>query len=129
MESLPPDVISFVASHVHSLNDLHVLIHCIEAADRWWDASALSRETGMSVAAARHSLDPLARGNLLDIRIIGDVRYNFSPGTDALRETALACAAAYRSRPVAVVKLVTDSGHRAVRDFADAFRIRRDDDR
>jgi len=128
VESLPPDVVSFVTTHVRSLNDLQVLIHCIETADRWWDPAALSRDTGISVNEARHALDHLARGNLLDIKITGAVRYSFAPGTDALRDSALACAAAFRAHPLAVIQLVAGVPGRSLRDFANAFRIRRDDD-
>ena len=108
--------------------DLQVLMLCAEAPERWWDASGMAREAGISVAAARHALDHLVRHNLLDIRVTGDVRYSFSPGTDDVREAAVACAAAYRSRPIAVVQLVAEAHRGSLRDFADAFRIRRDDD-
>jgi hypothetical protein len=127
VETLPSDVVSFVATYLRSLGDLQVLMSCIETPGRWWDASALARETGIGVEATRHSLDHLARGNLLDIRITGDVRYSFAPGTDALRKAARACAAAFRAQPVAVIQLIADSPRRSLRDFADAFRIRHDD--
>ena len=88
----------------------------------------MSRQLGIGMAAARRALDRLARGNLLDIRITGDVRYQFKPGTPQLEAAALACAVAYRSNPIALVQLIADCTGRQVRDFADAFRIRLDDD-
>lgn len=127
MSLLPPDVTDFAARHLRSLEDLQVLMTCISTRDRWWDALTIGRELGISVTAAQQTLDHLARGNLLDIRITGDVRYQFNPGTADLETQALACAAAYRANPVALVQLVAGSGRRSVRDFADAFRIRRDD--
>jgi hypothetical protein len=84
----------------------------------------MARHLGISTSAARRTLDHLARGNLLDIRITGDVRYQFKPGTAALEAAALACAAKYRADPISIIQLVTDSTRRNVRDFADAFRIR-----
>ena len=128
VEPLPPEVVSFARTHLRSLNDLTALIQCVESTPRWWDAGTLARDTGLSASDARRSLDHLARGNLLDIKITGDVRYAFSPGTDVLRDLALAFVAAFRSRPAAVLQLVAGSGRPSVRDFADAFRIRRDDD-
>ena len=101
---------------------------CVDTRDRWWDAAAIAKELGIGNTAARHSLDHLARGNLLDIRITGDVRYQFNPGTAELESAALACAAAYRTNPVAVVQMVAGSSRRSLRDFADAFRIRGNDD-
>lgn len=127
MTTLPPDVTDFVARNLRTLEHLQVLMTCIEARDRWWDAATMGRELGISPTAARRALDDLARGNLLDIRITGDVRYQFNPGTAELEASALAAAGVYRTNPVALVQLVAGSGRRSVRDFADAFRIRRDD--
>ena len=122
-----PEVVSFVAQHLRTVDDLVVLFTAIDSGPRWWDAAAMARELGIPAATARQSLDHLARGNLLDIRITGDVRYQFNPGTDEVKAAALACAAAYRSDPVGVLRLVAGSGRRSISEFADAFRIRRDD--
>ena len=129
MDALAPEVMTFLLANVRSLEDLHVLMSCIDAPGRWWDSAGMARETGLSVTGARHALDHFVRRHLLDIRVTGDVRYSFSPADGQLREAALACAAAYRSRPLAVLKSLTEARRAPVRDFADAFRIRRDDDR
>jgi hypothetical protein len=129
MAELPAVVLTFVADHLRSLEELQLLMTCMHAGDRWWDASSVARELGVSPPAARRALDHLASRNLLDIRITGDVRYQFRPGTQALREAAQATAAAYRTNPVAVIGLVAGTTRRSILDFADAFRIRKDDDR
>lgn len=128
MTSPPAAVSEFVTAHLSSLEDLQVLMICIEGPGRWWDAGSMAREVGVAPGAARRSLDQLARRNLLDIRITDDVRYRFAPGTPELEATAQAVAAAYRRNPISIVQLV-DTSRRSLRDFADAFRIRRDDDR
>ena len=89
----------------------------------------MAREVGIGESAARKSLDRLARRNLLDIRVTGDVRYRFRPGTPDLDAQAAAFAAAYRKNPVDVVRLIVRSLPDSLRDFADAFRIKPDDDR
>ena len=104
-----------------------MLLTCLDARDRWWDAAGMARQLGIGVSAARRSLDHLARGNLLDIRITGDVRYQFKPGNAVLEAAALACAAAYKANPIAIMQLVAEPARRNVRDFADAFRIRGND--
>lgn len=126
---LPPRVLAFMADHIRSLDDLQLLIAMIQAPDRWWDASVAARELGTSPTAARLLLDHLATQNLLDIRITGDVRYQFHPGTEELREAALEAAEEYRTNPLTLAQLVTGTAKRRIRDFADAFRIRRHDDR
>jgi DNA-binding IclR family transcriptional regulator len=128
-ETLPPIVLAFMSDHVRTLEELQLLIALIQSPDRWWDAGTVARELGLSRSTARQTLDHLASRNLLDIRITGDVRYQFRPGTEELRTAALALEDAYRVRPLALVQLVAGQTKRGIRDFADAFRIRRDDDR
>ena len=127
-QPLAPAVASFITAHVTSLDDLEVMMLLVSANGRWWDATSTARELGLSVGRARAALDALATHNLLDIRISDDVRYQFRPGTVELEEAALAVAAAYRRRPSALVQFVGGRASRSVRDFADAFRIRRRDD-
>ena len=125
--SLPPTVLTFVADHIRSLEELQLLMAVIRAPERWWDAATAARELILPLGVARRVLDHFASHNLLDIRITGDVRYQFRPGTDELRAAARACVEAYNAHPQEVVELVKRKT--PVRDFSDAFRIRRDDDR
>ncbi|HXE81329.1 MAG TPA: hypothetical protein VNK41_11290 [Vicinamibacterales bacterium] len=101
----------------------------MQTPDRWWDAAAAARELSVTRSVAARVLDHLARHNLLDIKITGDVRYQFRPGTSDLHEAAVACVDEYRRNPLAMLRAVTGQPQRSLRDFADAFRIRRHDDR
>lgn len=129
MESVPEPVGQFTRTHVRSFEGLLVFVACLDNRERWWDAATMAREVGIADAAAQKALEQLARGNLLDIRITGDVRYQFKPGTPELESQAGMFAAAYRRNPADVVRLVVSSLPGNLRDFADAFRIRRHDDR
>jgi DNA-binding IclR family transcriptional regulator len=124
-----PDVLAFLAAHLSSLEQFQLLLHLMQAEDRWWDSQTVARELAIPAGDAHAALDHLAKHNLLDIRITGDVRYRFSPGTAELEAGARACAEEFRRVPVEVLAAVTRGGPTSVRDFADAFRIRRDDDR
>ena len=100
------------------------------AHDRWFDAAGVARELAITPRNARAALERLAGQNLLEIRVTAEVRYQFHPGTPELLIAANACVGAYRRNPMALWRVA--SGHlnrRDVRDFADAFRIRRDDER
>ena len=125
MPEFAPTVIAFVSEHVRTLAELQLLMLLIHSGDRWWDAGSAARESGLTVDDARRALDYFGSRNLLDIRITGDVRYQYRPGTDELRDRASACAAAYRTRPLDLARLVTGPSPASVRDFADAFRVRR----
>jgi hypothetical protein len=126
---LPPLVLTFLAEHVANLAQFQLLLRLIQGDDRWWDAASAAREVGIAPQEAQAALDHLAKHNLLDIRITGDVRYQFRPGTDGLREAARACVEEFRRRPVQILEAVSGMPRRSIKDFADAFRIRRDDDR
>jgi hypothetical protein len=67
----------------------------------------------------------LATRNLLAVKLGNEVSYRFEPGNQRLRATSEAFAAAYRHNAPALLRLVAERQKRAVRDFADAFRIRR----
>lgn len=128
MFSLPPGVGEFIAAHLRTVDDLHLLVATSSDRNRWWDAAAVARELVIVEEDARQLLEHLAAHNLLDIRVTGDVRYRFRPGTQELAAAAEACVDSYRAKPAAVWRaLGSGRGQRAIRDFADAFRIRRDD--
>ncbi|HXD21015.1 MAG TPA: hypothetical protein VN654_28585 [Vicinamibacterales bacterium] len=127
-DPLPPDVATFIGDHFRSIDEIEVLTAIIDAPDRWWDARLVYGELGIPVASARALLDRLAALNLLDIRFTDEVRYRFRPGTGELARTAARLVAAYRSNHAAVVRACA-AAPRGVRDFADAFRIRRNGNR
>jgi hypothetical protein len=130
MGSLPAALAQFARSHVHSVEALQVFILCVDHRDRWWDASGIGRAASITESRARRILDEFARSNLLDIRISDAVRFRFAPGVQELEDQAVAFASAYHTNPTGVVKLIARSTvSDSVRDFADAFRLRRDDDR
>ena len=130
MGSLSAGLVQFARSQIHSVEALQVFILCVDHRDRWWDATGIGRAVSITESKARRILDQFARANLLDIRISDAVRFRFAPGLQELEEQAVAFAAAYHTNPTEVVKLIARSTvSDSVRDFADAFRIRRDDDR
>ena len=126
---IPAPVVQFVAEHIKSLDQLVLLLLLQQSPDRWWDAASVSRELAMDTDSARQALERFASQNLLAISVSGDVRYRFQPGEPRLQEVAEAFNAAYRTNRLAILHLVTGRPQRSVRDFAKAFRIRRDDDR
>lgn len=128
-DELPAAVTAFLDAHIDSLEQLELLLAVMQAPQRWWDAAAVSAQLGVHPDAARRALEHLAAHNLLAIRVTGDVRYQYQPGRPELAEAARLVADVYRLRRVAVLQAVTQPERRSLRDFADAFRIRRDDDR
>jgi len=127
-QEIPPRVLAFLAEHIETVEQFQLLIRLVDSADRWWDATTVARELGFAESDAREALDHLAKRNLLDIRITGDVRYQFHPGNRELLDVVIACTDLFHRRPLQVLEAITGPRTRSIRDFADAFRIRKDDD-
>ncbi len=126
-EGLTDVVAAFLRDHIRSTVELHLLVAVSDHEERWWDDAAVATELFMDRAEARAALEHLAAHNLLEIRLTADVRYQFRPGTPELRDAALSTVAAYRSNRDAVLHALGNQRHqRGVRDFSNAFRIRRD---
>lgn len=121
-------VTHFISEYVDTLEKLDLLVLLIHSADRWWDAPSAAEALGTTSGAARQILEHFATQNLLEIRVTGDVRYRFQPGDSQLEAATREFANTYRTNRLGVLRIVTGSRH-DLRDFADAFRIRRDDDR
>ena len=124
-DRLASHVVEFVNDSVDSIEQLELLVMLIESPNRWWDAAAAGRALGVDPGRTQRDLERLATRNLLAVRLTNDVSYRFEPGSPSLAARAAAFAAAYRSHARALFRLVSDRQKRAVRDFADAFRIRR----
>ena len=118
---------AFVTERIESLEQLELLVLLMESPDRWFDAAAVADTLMIKNDAARHALDRLASRNLLAIRITGDVRYQFQPGDEDLRRTARDFGEVWRTNRLGILRLVARSAPSSVRDFANAFRIRRHD--
>ena len=101
---------SFARDHLRDLHDLQLFIALVNAPDRWWDARTAGRELQLPDAAARAALEHLAARNLLEIRVTGEVRYQFRPGSEELRLRSLAFAEAFAADPHEVVRALTSSG-------------------
>ena len=122
---LTPPIVEFLTHHIASLDELQILMLLVQASTRWFDAKTVSRQLGLSAEQAQSALDALAARNLLDIRISDDVRYQFRPGRPDLEQVALETSEVYRRRPAVVIQVVSGGTSRGVRDFSDAFRLRR----
>ena len=126
-QSLPADVAAFIDEQLLSIDEIEVLTVLAEGTSRWWDGKLMGTEIGgMTAAAARRILDRLASLNLLDIRVTDAVRYRFQPGTEELTLTVSRLLAVYKSDRQAVVRAARRVARRDARDFANAFRFRRD---
>ena len=109
MSSSSSVAMSFALDHLRDHYHLQLFIALMNAPDRWWEARAAARELQVPHDVARAALEHLAGRNLLEIRVTGEVRYQFRPGSEELRRRSRAFADAFAADPLEVVRALTPS--------------------
>jgi hypothetical protein len=126
--SVPPDVERFIDRNIESVEQLEVLLLLHHSADRFWSVDQVASELGLSPISTAPILDQLCARNLLDVKTTSDVMFCFKPTSDELRRGTKQLADAYRVARLAVLGKVAGRSRSAVRDFAAAFKLTKDDD-
>ena len=121
---LSPASKEFVRTHLGSLIQLDTALLLQSDADVWWSAVRVSEQLRISLDSAHDSLERLAAGNLLDVRIGNDLTYRFAPwhqsAADVMNEIA---DQPYEAREIAARVASSKVAER----FAEAFRVRKTD--
>jgi hypothetical protein len=123
-----PDTVRSLLARLESIAQLEVLLLLARTAPREWDAERLAAELRIERAWAQEQLATLRQRDLLVESEAGAGLYRFEPSSPALAKSVEALAASYADRRVSVVAaLYAEPGER-IREFAEAFRIRREDE-
>jgi hypothetical protein len=117
---LQPEVRKFISDHVHSIEQLEVLLLLRASPDRTWSAADVNAELRTSLASAQVRLRELERDRLL-IADGASAGYRYHPADAEQRRVIDLVAEAYRERRVTVTTLVFSKPQDAIRDLADAF--------
>jgi hypothetical protein len=124
-DHLPATLEHFVVSTFRSLAHLDAFWVIHRDPTRWWTCENLASAVGASVTTAEQILEDLCSANLLEVRLASAaVAYRFNPGSPDTEQRIAQLADALRSGRDRVYALVSSPSSRAMRDFADAFRLR-----
>jgi predicted ArsR family transcriptional regulator len=124
---LPEPVRRFILRHIHTLEQLEILLLLLESTPRAWADHEIAASLRTTPDSARTRLSRLHGDGLIALTADQPPKYLYKPRTDALAREARALATCYRERRVAVItQIFAPAGERAVL-FADAFRIKKGD--
>jgi hypothetical protein len=115
----------FIAGHIESVGQLEVLLLLRAAADKAWTIDEVARAVVTQSASAAGWLEQLRADGLL-ARVDG--RYRYSPPGAAVERAIDDLAESYAKYRVAVIGLIFSKPSEQVRDFPEAFRLRRPKD-
>jgi hypothetical protein len=123
MAEVTDDAKGLIAQHIHSVEQLEVLLLLRAAPEKEWTAVEVARALVSQPESAEQRLADLAGRELI---VHGDDRYRYDasrPSDKAVNDLAEAWA----TRRTTVIGLVFSKPSDAVTSFSDAFRIRRRD--
>ena len=127
--TLPDELLAFLRRHVHSVEQLEILLLLFMHRDKQWSATDVSREMRGSAASASARLAELAGSGLL-VEHGAATAFSYRSASDHDASVAL-LAATYAERRHAVIEAIFARPKESMEMFAEAFRFRRrrgDDD-
>lgn len=125
--ALPDHVRRFIQRHIHTLEQLEILLHLLESAPRAWADFEIAASLRTTPDSARTRLSRLVGDGLISVTTDSAPKYLYKPRTDVLDREVRALAACYRERRVAVITQIFSPGGGQARLFAEAFRIKKGD--
>ncbi|MGH2749597.1 MAG: hypothetical protein ACRDK3_01785 [Actinomycetota bacterium] len=127
-DRLPDEVTSFVLQHVHSVRQLELLLDLHNHHAREVTVEVVSRAHSLRDEQAAALLEDLARRGLLTKSDEGEqALYKYEPRTKELGHQVTTLAKVYPTYRDSVISLIFSRPSESVRSFADAFRLRKDE--
>jgi hypothetical protein len=120
-QALPPAVRALIAAAIDSVAQLEILLLMRRDAARAWTPDAVAAELRMAAPGMRSQLEALRDRGLATA---GPEGYRYHAG-GALAGAVDELAAVYTQYPVAVITAIYSKPAPELKNFADAFRLRR----
>jgi hypothetical protein len=120
---IPDRVRRFIVDAIDSVPELEALLLLRTHADRAWSAHDAGARLYVSSTMAAHLLNTLTARGLL--RRDGDY-YRYGPARPEMDDVVNDLAATYVARLIDVTRLIHAKPAASVRQFADAFRLRKE---
>jgi hypothetical protein len=125
---LPEGVRRFIYRHIHSVEQLEILLLLHRNPGRAWSADAVARELRIASESGAERLEDMARDKLLVRQGVSPKEYRYGPENMKLDDAVRGLAAEYVKRRVTVINSIYSKPIDKIRTFADAFRLRKDDE-
>jgi hypothetical protein len=126
--SIHQEVRRLITDRIETTQHLEVLVLLFRNPGRWWSAESVAEELRIASLSAGSRLEDLASRMLLDARVAESVVFRYKPVSPALEATVAELARLYSERPLEVTTLIRARVTDHIRGFADAFRIRKEND-
>ena len=126
-DDIPEHVRRFITEYIDSVEQLRVLLLLFENPDRRWSVGQITRELRSSDGSITKRIEDLHERGLLARDPAEPDLHTFEHVQEDLRATVRDLAEANASRPYRVIELIYARPNEALRAFADAFKIKKDE--
>jgi hypothetical protein len=124
---IPDDVAQFILDKIDSIAQLEALLLLRRDPEEGWSAAKLAKRLYTSETQTIEALERLCGAGLAVAAEGESVIYNYQPVSTELGELVDRTAHAYSKHLVPITNLIHSKTKTRVQEFADAFRIRKDD--
>jgi hypothetical protein len=125
-QGIAPEVQAFIADHIESVVQVEVLLHLYGHPTTDYRASDIGKGLAIDPAWADAQLQNLCARGLLTCGPGADPAYRYGPKSPDMERAVAGLARAYADRRVTVIGLIFSKPSDQLRNFADAFRLRKD---
>lgn len=125
-EEIPQPVRRLIAEHIESVVQAEVLLLLHAQAPAPASADFVATQLRVDHAWAQAQLDNLCLRGLLRCSDPPQRLYHYAPASPDLDSAVTGLAQAYENRRVTIINLIYSKPPDAIRNFADAFRLRKD---
>lgn len=122
-KAISDSVRRLIAERIDSIPELEAIMLLREEPTRTWTAEEVGRRLYVSSPVAGHVLETLAKRGFCSGSSAG---YRYAPVTPDLTATVDLLSTTYRSDLIAITNMIHAKPNASVRQFADAFRFRKD---
>jgi hypothetical protein len=123
---IPDDVSQFILDHIDSIAQLEALLLLRRDPTEKWSAATLAQRLYTSEKQTLDALERLCAAGLA-VAAGESVLYSYQPNTAELRNLVDRTAEVYSKHLVPITNLIHSKPKTRVQEFADAFKIRKDE--
>ena len=125
--SIDPAVYAFLVEEVESIPELEALLLIWESRPKVWSSDELARRIYVEPAAAQNILKTLVRRRLISVTPERPEAYSYQSASSSYTDELIqAVATTYRQQLVRITSMIHSKPSQAVREFARAFRFKKE---